>query len=69
MIFGRDDAYLVCVTYIQQHVPLPTFATEKSRLELKESIMLQSVTRESDSSSMPADLVADTISPISITPH
>lgn len=40
MIFGLTDAYFGFFTYIQQHNPLPTFATARSRLELEESTML-----------------------------
>ncbi|MCI36118.1 polynucleotidyl transferase, partial [Trifolium medium] len=52
MIFGLTDAYSGFVTYIQQHGPLPTFATARSRLELEESTMLQRASRESSSSSL-----------------
>lgn len=34
MISGLTNSYAGFVTYIQQHYPLPTFETEKSRLEL-----------------------------------
>lgn len=40
MISSLTDAYVGFVTYIQQHDPLPTFATTRSRLELEESTML-----------------------------
>jgi hypothetical protein len=51
MISGLTDSYAGFVTYIQQHDPLPTFETAKSRLELEESTMAQRVARESSHSS------------------
>jgi hypothetical protein len=58
MISGLTDAYAGFVTYIQQHDPLPTFATARSRLELEESTMLQRAARESHASSVSAALMA-----------
>ncbi|XP_050878728.1 uncharacterized protein LOC127082531 [Lathyrus oleraceus] len=60
MISGLTEAYVGFVTYIQQHNPLPTFATAKSRFELEESTMLQRAARDSGSSSTPAALMAKT---------
>ncbi|XP_050877131.1 uncharacterized protein LOC127080883 [Lathyrus oleraceus] len=60
MISGLTEAYDGFVTYIQQHGPLPTFATTKSRLELEESTMLQRAARDSGSSSTPEALMAKT---------
>ncbi|MCI68176.1 hypothetical protein A2U01_0089435, partial [Trifolium medium] len=57
MISGLTDSYADFVTYIQQHDPLPTFETTKSRLELEESTMAQRVARESTNSSSPAALL------------
>jgi len=64
MISGLTDTYAGFVTYIQQHDPLPTFAATKSRLELEESTILQRAARDS-SSSTPAELVANTPTPLS----
>ncbi|KAI5393890.1 hypothetical protein KIW84_060841 [Lathyrus oleraceus] len=58
MIYGLTDAYDGFVTYIQQHDPLPTFSTARSRLELEESTMLQRAARESHASSVSAALMA-----------
>jgi len=58
MISGLTDAYAGFVTYIQQHDPLPTFATAQSRLEIEESTMLQRAARDSHSSSAPTALMA-----------
>jgi len=58
MISGLTDVYVGFVTYIQQHDPLPTFATARSRLELEESTMLQRAARDSHSSSAPTALMA-----------
>jgi hypothetical protein len=66
MISDLTDAYSGFVTYIQQHDPLPTFATARSRLELEESTMSQRAARESGSSSLPAALMAKTPSPESV---
>jgi uncharacterized membrane protein YgcG len=60
MISGLTDSYAGFVTYIQQHDPLPTFETAKSRLELEESTMNQRTARESSSISTPAALLAKT---------
>jgi predicted choloylglycine hydrolase len=60
MISGLTDVYSGFVTYIQQHDPLPMFATARSRLELEESTMMQRAARESGSSSLPAALMAKT---------
>ncbi|XP_058780678.1 uncharacterized protein LOC131654755 [Vicia villosa] len=57
MIFGLSDLYAGFVTYIQQHDPLPTFETAKSRLELEESTMIQRVARESDNQSSSTTLL------------
>ncbi|MCH79418.1 polynucleotidyl transferase [Trifolium medium] len=57
MISGLTDSYAGFVTYIQQHDPLPTFETAKSRLELEESTMAQRVARESSNPSSPAALL------------
>ncbi|MCI55913.1 hypothetical protein A2U01_0077164, partial [Trifolium medium] len=58
MISGLTDAYAEFVTYKQQHDPLPTFAAALSRLELKETTMIQRATRESHASSTSAALMA-----------
>jgi uncharacterized membrane protein YgcG len=58
MISGLTDSYAGFVTYIQQHDPLPTFETTKSRLELEESTMIQRVARESGNTSSSAALLA-----------
>jgi uncharacterized membrane protein YgcG len=60
MISGLTDSYAGFVTYIQQHDPLPTFETAKSRLELEESTMAQRTARESSTISSPAALLAKT---------
>ena len=60
MVSGLTEAYVGFVTYIQQHNPLPAFATAKSRLELEESMMLQRAARDSGSSSTSAALMAKT---------
>ncbi|XP_050889838.1 uncharacterized protein LOC127095151 [Lathyrus oleraceus] len=58
MIFNLTNAYVGFITYIQQHDPLPTFATSRSRLELGESTMLQYAARESHALSISATLMA-----------
>ncbi|MCH91789.1 polynucleotidyl transferase, partial [Trifolium medium] len=54
MISGLTDSYAGFVTYIQQHDPLPTFETAKSRLALEESTMANRVARDSGNHSSPA---------------
>ncbi|GAU50662.1 hypothetical protein TSUD_410300 [Trifolium subterraneum] len=58
MISGLTDSYAGFVTYIQQHDPLPTFETAKTRLELEESTMIQRVARESGNQSSPTAFLA-----------
>ncbi|XP_050920313.1 uncharacterized protein LOC127137951 [Lathyrus oleraceus] len=58
MISGLTDAYVGFITYIQQHDPLPTFATARSRLELEESTMLQRAACESHTSFISAGFMA-----------
>lgn len=57
MIYGLTVSYASFVTYIQQHDPLPMFETEKPRLELEESTMIQRVARESGNQSSPTALL------------
>jgi len=59
MISGLTNEYARFVTYIQQHDPLPTFATAWSWMELEESTMLQRAARDSNSSSAPTALMVE----------